>query len=269
MSSPAVVAPPASSSVKPLSSRQRFLWCALGGFLPTLLHLSHQTDVVEAVRQMGWAGLVNQIFVAVAAVVIAGVMALIFRDEANTYKLVVLGVSGPALISSWLAVNTANINAAQLQDFKAAASSLAAPGSSAPQPQSRLMLPGLSIIPAAEAASTDIKPFPRYIPGAIEQLSASLAGSQATQRNYFVILATSAKAEDALRQKQSIAGRFSGKEVEVYRSPDGYAPVLYCVVVSPNLTFADASALLKQVSGMGLNSSYIWTFGLPLRPPAT
>jgi hypothetical protein len=273
MGSPSVTTPPSASvspaaaSAAPLRNSQRFLWCALGGLLPSLLHLSQQSNVVQTVRQMGWVGVVDEIFVAFAAILIAGLMALIFRDEANSYKLVILGVSGPALISSWLAVGNANINAAQLENFKLAASSLAAQGYSTPQPQSRATLPAFSIIPAVEAATTDIKPFPRYVPGAIEQLGASLTSSQAAQRNYFVILVSSANPDNALAQKQSISGRLPGKDVEVFRSPDGYSPVLYCVVVSPNLTFADANALLKQVGPMGFTTAYVWTFGLPLRPP--
>lgn len=268
MRSPAAAIPPATVSTSPLSGRQRFLWCALGGLVPSLLHLSHQTTLIETIRQVGWTGVVDQVFVAIVAIVIACLIALVFRDETDIKKLIVLGVSAPALLSSWLSTNNANINATQLENFKQAASSWAAPGSSTPQPQSQLSVPAFSFVPAVEAAANDIKPFPKYVPGAIEQLSASLMGSQSTQRNYFVIVAASADPQAALRQKQSLAGRFPGKDVEVYRSPDGYSPVVYCVVVSPNLTFADANTLLKQVGPMGFPGSYVWTFGLPLRPPA-
>lgn len=267
MSSPAAAIPSASVSTSTLSGRQRFLWCALGGLVPSLLHLSHQTTLIETIRQVGWTGVVDQVFVAVIAIVIACVIALIFRDETDIKKLIVLGVSAPALLSSWLSTSNANINATQLENFKQAASSWATPGSSTPGPASQLTVPALSFVPTVEAATNDIKPFPKYVPGAIEQLGASLVGSQSTQRNYFVIVASSANPDAALQQKQSIAGRFSGKDVEVYRSPDGYSPVLYCVVVSPNLTFADANTLLKQVAPMGFPAAYVWTFGLPLRPP--
>lgn len=267
MSSPAAAIPSATPSVTPLSGRQRFLWCALGGLVPSLLHLSHQTTLIETIRQVGWTGVIDQVFVAIVAIVIACLIAAIFRDETDIKKLIVLGVSAPALLSSWLSTSNANINATQLENFKQAASSWATPGSSTPQPASQLTVPALSFVPAVEAATNDIKPFPKYVPGAIEQLGASLVGSQSTQRNYFVIVGSSANPDAALQQKQSIAGRFSGKDVEVYRSPDGYSPVLYCVVVSPNLTFADANTLLKQVAPMGFPAAYVWTFGLPLRPP--
>ncbi|HEY6448287.1 MAG TPA: SPOR domain-containing protein [Acidobacteriaceae bacterium] len=268
MSSPASAIPSATVSTSSLTGRQRFLWCALGGLVPSLLHLSHQTTLIETIRQVGWTGVVDQVFVAIVAIAIACLIALVFRDETDIRKLIVLGVSAPALLSSWLSTSNANINATQLENFRQAASSWAAPGSSAPLPQSQLTLPAFSFLPPIEAATSEIKPFPKYAPGAFEQLGATLTGSQSTQRNYFVIVASSADPEAALQQKQSLAGRFSGKDVEVYRSPDGYSPVLYCVVVSPNLTFADANTLLKQISPMGFPTAYVWTFGLPLRPPA-
>lgn len=271
MSTP-VVAPDSRTPVpaSTISNRQRFLWCAVGAALPMLIRLSQQNDVVGAVRQLHVSGLVDLIFPAVIAILAAGIMALIFREETNIYQLVILGASAPALIASWSSYNSAQANLAALQEARQLQILNAPAGSSTPQAQSYVEEPAFSLLPTVHAAdnASQIKPFPHYAPGTFAKLSASVTGASTTTHDYFVIVESYAAADQALQHVASVQSRVPGREVDVFRSPDGYAPVVYCVVVSPNLTFGDASSLLRQVNGAGFSTSYIWTFGLALRPPS-
>jgi hypothetical protein len=271
MSSPVNVSLPRPVPDGRMRGDKRFLLCSLGSLLPILIRLQQQTHVVETVEHIHLSGVIDQIVPALISILAGGLMAFVFRDEINVYKLVVIGASAPALIATWSGYNLAQSSADTLAHIQALQTSNAPEGSSLPQPEARLSFPMDACIPvvyaAQSASASDIKPFPHYDPGTLARLSASVSGSLPTSHDYFVILFASSSADDAQSESKKVAGSVGGQQVDVFRSPDGYSPVLYCVVVSPNQTFDQASALQKQIHA-AFPSSYIWTFGLALHPLA-
>lgn len=255
------------AAAKTMGSLQRAKWAALGAVLPTLVRLSGQQNVYEAVRSLGISGALDIIFPVLLSIIAAAAVSLIFQDETNIYKLVVMGVSAPALITSWQGYNLAQSAAQAIQTHQQFQNQLAPPGSSVPQnaPVSLNSFSPFSMGVVYAAQSSSISPFPHYDPGSLTRLGSSISGSAPVSRDYFVILSASASADVARQQQAAMAPKFAGKRVELFRTPDGYSPTLYCVVLSPNVTFGDAQNLQKQALPIA-RSAYIWTFGYAVHP---
>ena len=119
-----------TSNNQKMTNWQRARWGALGSVLPFLIRLSGEHHVYESVQSLGWTGAIDLVFPATISILAAAFVALIFKDEANIYKLVILGISAPALITSWQGYNLAQEQAKNLSRDRQIQNDSASPDSS-------------------------------------------------------------------------------------------------------------------------------------------
>ncbi len=239
--------------------------------LPLLIRAS-QEQHVHVILTRPTPELVDLLFPALISIILAGAVAALFQDETKVIKLVLIGLSAPALITSWAGYNLAKDTARDLSNVKTIQNETAPAGASKPANKATVdyrLFPTTRAVFAADDRSNKVATFPHYDPGLIQSLQSSITGAAPTNRDYFVVICATPSEDEAARQRVIAAARFPGEEVALYISPPGYDPVLYSVVVNPNRSFEEATALLKRVSSLGLPSAYIWTFGLPLHPIAS
>lgn len=256
-----------TSNNQKMTNWQRARWGALGSVLPFLIRLSGEHHVYESVQSLGWTGAIDLVFPATISILAAAFVALIFKDEANIYKLVILGISAPALITSWQGYNLAQEQAKNLSRDRQIQNDSASPDSSRPRGSASLDVPTFSFEAKVNAADlSELKTFSHYEPSVAERILASLKGGAPIDRDYFVIVEASASKEEAEKQKNLAIKKLPSADIELFQSPPEYSPIIYSVVIAPNRSFDEATALLKTTTSAGFNPSYIWTFGYPLHP---
>jgi len=241
---------------------QRGLWGALGALLPLAIRFAGQNHIAESLAAGGGYTFANNLTSAVCLAGAGAIVAAAFQDENNTLKLLVLGVAAPALINSWAAYGTGSDavkRVDRLDQIQKGGGSQALP----PRGALKLNL-DLNLVPSVFAADSSLKTFSHASSNLVDQVQGVFTGV-VPNRDYFVIAGSFATLEDAQRAQTAVAAKL-GRDVSLYGPPEGSTPPLYSVVVSPNLSFDDAKKTLADVSSAGFSSSYIWTFGLPLRP---
>jgi len=248
----------------------RAKWGAVGAALPLIVRLSGQQHVYETARGLGVQGVLDIIFPALLSLLAAAIVTSIFRDETNIYKLVVLGISAPALITTWQGYNLAQSAAQNLSNYQQIQNESAPSTSSKPSQASYSQLPlsnlfSVPVVDAAQSSPSQPPVFPHYDPGFSGKVLSSLSGAPPESRDYFVILSASPDLSKAAQQRQSLSSKFSGQSLSIFRTPDNYSPTLYCVVLSPNRSFSEATDLLKKASQV-VPAAYIWTFGNSIHP---
>jgi hypothetical protein len=261
--------PRSQSEAQVLTNWHRAGWGALGGLLPFMLRLSGQRQVYEILTTLGWPGMVDLCFPALLSIGVAAIVTLLFKDESNIPKLVMLGISAPALITTWQGYNLAGETAERLSHGQQMQQNLAVPDAAKPNHigiMNQWEVFSIPTVEAAETQPTQTKTFQRYNPDTLERVTASVTGGLTPNKNYFVILSSTLSVNEAEKQKIAGAAKFPGEEVDIYQSPDGVTPKLYCVVLDPNQSFDDAKRLLGRAVLSGFVSSYIWTFDFPLHP---
>jgi hypothetical protein len=248
---------------------KRAMWGVLGALLPFAIKVAGQQHVYEDLTALRISGFIDHLVPALILLAAGGVVAAVFDDEVSPKKLLVLGMSAPALIASWSGYSLAESTADQTRNLLQLQRDAAKAGESVQRQQRTTDSEGrmgfFQLIPTVHAAGSAVATFAHADLSGLEKLRAAVGGAL-PNRDYFVIAGSYPSLPQAQKEQAAAKLRFTGRSVELYAAPDGYAPPLYSVVVSPNLAFDDATTLLKGVAEAGYKSSYIWTFGLPLRP---
>jgi hypothetical protein len=257
--------PSTSTASTELTQWHRAMWGALGALLPLAIRLAGEQHFYEQMASLQVHGVINIAVPALISVITGAIVAAAFEDERNIKKLLVLGVSAPALIASWNGYSLAGSTAGQNRDLKQLWSESARPNESVPHKNPSGTSHLFQLVPSVYAAEETVATFSHATLSGLEKLRGAISGV-VPSRDYFVIAGSYPSLSEAQQEKSVVRGQLHGVAIETFGSPDGYAPPLYSTVISPNLTFEDASALLKTVSEAGFRSAYIWTFGIPLRP---
>jgi hypothetical protein len=256
-----------SKQERDLTIFQRAGWGALGAVLPLCVRLAGEAHVYEKATSLRIPGVIDALFPAVILILVGAAVAAVFHEERNRRNLLIFGITAPALINTWAAYGTASSVERKLQDLKDIQSQSAPAGSAVPTNEMRS--PGgamrFDLVSPVYAADQRLRTFEHAEPTALEKIQGTLSGST-PNRDYFVVLGTFSSVDVAQKFREIALGKLTGLSVELYGPPPGYVPALYSVVVSPNRTIDEAKALQSQAVGLGYSSTYIWTFGLPLRP---
>lgn len=246
-----------------MGQKERVFWGAMGGLLPSALQVTAQTKLAETIAGAGTVHILDAALPVLVFMFVGAVIAAAFREEDNRLQLLIIGVSAPAMISAWSSQGAAQQAATAVQQLKDIQILSPRPGASVPEktvPQGWLRFEG----PVVHAAA---KTFARSEVNSADRIRQVFSG-EIPNRNYFVILGSYAMESQAEQQAKQAQQKLKGLRIETYSAPPNYSRALYSVVCAANTTFDEAKAALAKVVKAGYESAYIWTFDLPIRPPA-
>lgn len=214
------------------SGRSRFLLGGIGGTAPVLLNLLI-VDLQTLMLDLKPLAVASYLIRVCALFAIGGLVGWMHRTEAEPFKLFLLGIGAPALITG--AINGRNITL--------------------PSPPEHASVSSLFIGEAHAQDTPGAKTFALPEETSAQQIARGLLGTKPSNVFYVIVDSKPTLAEAQARAEQV---RQQGYPADVY-NPFASNPN-YAVVIGANLELPDAQALRVRAIESGLSDAYIWTF---------